>query len=201
MTEIDSRPRKRMPRAEREAQMLSVAEAVFAERGYAAASMDDIAERCGVSKPMLYEYFGSKEGLLLGCINEVRQGMLGATMAAVAEPGEPLDVMRRGLYAYFEFVFARGGAIAMMLEPTGRLGEAMEDIRKQQVDFMSATLSAFVEVPDPMALEGYAQIMLGACERLTLWKLDRPELTAQQATQYLMDLGTGMLLQQARKPE
>jgi AcrR family transcriptional regulator len=54
--------KQRMVRAaERKQQILSVAEQVFAERGYHAASMDDIAEMVGVSKPMLYEYFGSKK--------------------------------------------------------------------------------------------------------------------------------------------
>ncbi|MGH3746792.1 MAG: helix-turn-helix domain-containing protein, partial [Micromonosporaceae bacterium] len=57
-----------MPRADRERQMLAVAEQVFAERGYRDASMDEIAGRVGVTKPMLYAYFGSKEGLLLATI-------------------------------------------------------------------------------------------------------------------------------------
>ena len=62
--------RKRMPRAEREQQILEVAEEVFAGDGYQATSMDDIAQRVGLSKPMLYEYFGSKEGLLLACLEK-----------------------------------------------------------------------------------------------------------------------------------
>ncbi|MDQ3933202.1 MAG: TetR/AcrR family transcriptional regulator [Actinomycetota bacterium] len=47
--------------------MVAAAERVFAERGYDAASMDDIAAECGVTKPMLYAYFGSKEGLFAAC--------------------------------------------------------------------------------------------------------------------------------------
>jgi AcrR family transcriptional regulator len=54
---VTTAKRKRMPRAERERQMIEVAERVFTERGYASASMDEIAELVGVSKPMLYEYF------------------------------------------------------------------------------------------------------------------------------------------------
>ena len=53
-----------MPRADRERQMLAVAERVFAERGFRSASMDEIAELVGVTKPMLYAYFGSKDGLV-----------------------------------------------------------------------------------------------------------------------------------------
>jgi AcrR family transcriptional regulator len=53
-----------MPRAQREEQILGIAEEVFAERGFQATTMEDIAERVGVTKPLIYEYFGSKEGLL-----------------------------------------------------------------------------------------------------------------------------------------
>ena len=54
---------KRVPRATREQEMLDVAERVFAELGYDGASMDEIARGAGISKPMVYSYFGSKEGL------------------------------------------------------------------------------------------------------------------------------------------
>jgi AcrR family transcriptional regulator len=56
-----------VPRAERERQMVEAAERVFAQRGYHGASMDEIAAECSVTKPMLYAYFGSKEGLFAAC--------------------------------------------------------------------------------------------------------------------------------------
>src|SRR5688500_7867062 len=90
-------PRRRMARADRERQMLQVAEQVFASRGYQAASMDEIAEQVGVSKPMLYAYFGSKDGLLLACIRRARAELHEVTTAAIAEGGSALDVLRRGL--------------------------------------------------------------------------------------------------------
>src|SRR5687767_14290304 len=68
--------RRRVPRVERQQQMLDVAARVFAERGYHAASMDEIAAEVGVSKPMLYAYFDSKEGLYLACIDRAGQDLL-----------------------------------------------------------------------------------------------------------------------------
>jgi AcrR family transcriptional regulator len=61
-------PRRRIGRAEREQQILDAALAVFSERGFQNASMDAVAERVGVTKPVLYTHFGSKDGLLLACI-------------------------------------------------------------------------------------------------------------------------------------
>ena len=57
-----------MPRPEREEQMLAAATQLFTERGYANVSMDAIAEAAGITKPLIYSYFGSKEGLYAGCI-------------------------------------------------------------------------------------------------------------------------------------
>src|SRR5690606_42132103 len=92
-----------MPRAERERQMIEVAESVFAERGYAAASMDEIAERVGVSKPMLYEYFQSKEGLLLACIQAARAALREASEKSVSCTTMVVDALSQGLFALFNF--------------------------------------------------------------------------------------------------
>ena len=83
-----------MPKAQRMAQMLTVAEEIFAEQGYLATSMDEIAVRCGVSKPMLYEYFGSKEGLLIGCIHRARTELREKTAAAIAGAQSPEEFLR-----------------------------------------------------------------------------------------------------------
>ena len=60
---------KGVPRADREAQIVEAASEVFGTRGFAATSVGDIAERAGISKPLIYNYFGSKEGLLRACLH------------------------------------------------------------------------------------------------------------------------------------
>ncbi|MFN2640647.1 MAG: TetR/AcrR family transcriptional regulator, partial [Actinomycetota bacterium] len=59
----EERPRVRMSGQERRAQLINVGRAIFAERGYEATSVEEIAERAKVSKPVVYEHFGGKEGL------------------------------------------------------------------------------------------------------------------------------------------
>src|SRR2546425_13151993 len=80
----ESKARTKVPRAVREPQMLDAAVAVFAERGYHGASMDEIAAGAGVTKPMVYSYFGSKEDLYLACIDHARTRL----MEAGGEAGE-----------------------------------------------------------------------------------------------------------------
>ncbi len=100
-------PRRRMPRAEREAQILAVAEEVFADLGYQATTMDEIAERVGVTKPLIYDYFGSKDGLLIACVDRARTLLAETTEEALrALPPEASvdDVLRCGIAAFFDFI-------------------------------------------------------------------------------------------------
>ena len=62
---------KGVPRLEREQQIVGEAIAEFAAHGYSGASMVDIAQRAGISKPLIYQYFGSKDGLYLACLHAV----------------------------------------------------------------------------------------------------------------------------------
>ena len=64
--------RRRLPRGEREERMLDAGERIFGARGFRSASMDEIAEASGITKALLYQYFGSKEGLYEACLERGR---------------------------------------------------------------------------------------------------------------------------------
>ncbi|GLW63510.1 TetR family transcriptional regulator [Actinomadura rubrobrunea] len=180
-----------MSRAERERQMLDVAEQVFGERGYRGTSMDEIAERCGVSKPMLYEYFGSKDGLLLACIGRAKAELHEVTEKAMAGASTPDDVLWRGMLAYFSFIDSHSRPFAMLLqEPLSgppETAEAIEDTRRQQSELIAGVLRAFAPDAPDTAVAAYTQIIVGACERLALWRTRHPELTAQDAARHMTD--------------
>src|ERR1700753_3447419 len=113
-----------MPRADRERQMMSVAEQGCAERGYVAASMDEIAEQVGVSKPMLYEYFGSKEGLLAACIRQARGELFTTTSTAALAADGPEAMLRSGLTAYFRFIREHGRSWSLLRNEAAIVGES-----------------------------------------------------------------------------
>ncbi|MFE3532911.1 TetR/AcrR family transcriptional regulator, partial [Streptomyces sp. NPDC059144] len=69
---------KGVPRARREAQILAAAVEEFGRHGHASASMASIARRVGVTKPMLYTYFGSKDGLYLACLEHIAPRLVSA---------------------------------------------------------------------------------------------------------------------------
>ena len=183
-------PRVRMPRAQREEQILRIAEEVFAERGFQATTMEDIAERVGVTKPLIYEYFGSKEGLLSACITRARTQLRVATEAAWQGVGAeaPLEVVfRAGVRAFFEFIDEHANAFVLIQQEGAVASQAsplIESIREQQSAATMATFRkapALAEVPDRL-LEGYVEVIIGACERVAVWRIRRPGVSTQEAT-------------------
>lgn len=106
----------RMPRPERRRQLLEAAQEVFVARGYHAAAMDDIAERAGVSKPVLYQHFPSKLDLYLALLDVHGENLVGTVRAAMAGTSENKDRVHRAMQAYFDFVDAQGEAFRLVFE-------------------------------------------------------------------------------------
>jgi AcrR family transcriptional regulator len=173
-------------------QMIDTAESVFAERGYAAASMDDIAERVGVSKPMLYEYFSSKEGLLLACIRQSRTALRQVTEQATVGATDTQEALHRGLLAFFVFVRERRQAWSLVRNEMALAGtsaaDEIEEIRRQQTDLIAALISGFFDSDSQLQVEAKAEFVVGACERLAIWCERHNDVSPELATQYAMDV-------------
>src|SRR3954451_14916899 len=119
-----------VPRAVREEQMLEVAGEVFAERGFHAASMDEIAVRADISKPMLYAYFGSKEGLYSAYMGRIGTRLLEAMDAAVDPALEPGPQVYASMMAFLGFVeeHREGWAFLQREIAAGGGGAVAEDV-------------------------------------------------------------------------
>ncbi|RYV52268.1 TetR/AcrR family transcriptional regulator [Pengzhenrongella frigida] len=114
---------RRMPRDARRTQVLAVAQDLFASEGYHHVSMDDIAERAEVSKPVLYRHFPSKLDLYLAVVDERGSGLLAAVEAALApikngpvRPGDGRAVVHAIVRAYFDFVEGAGESASLLFE-------------------------------------------------------------------------------------
>ena len=101
---MTTRPSPRLPAAERRRQLLDVALAAFGKDGFHQTSMNDIAEAAGVTKPVLYQHFGSKRELYLELLREVGDRMRDAVGKATAEASTPREQVERGFTAYFQWV-------------------------------------------------------------------------------------------------
>ncbi len=188
--------RRRLPRAQREEQLLTVAQAIFAERGFRGPSMDEIAVRAGVTKPVLYDHFGSKDGLVGACIRRAGGQLLDDVARAVAAAQGPEQVLRAGFAAFFRFAESRGQVWFMLIGENSVIGpaaEALEEIRRQQAAYVAERLITALPHADRAELAAYAQAIIGACERVALWRRERDDVSGARATESLMTLVWGGL--------
>lgn len=198
MTDND-RPRRRLPRSVREQEIIDAALQVFAKRGYRAAVVDEIAELAGISKPMVYLYLGSKEGLFIACIRRESQRLVAAFREAAATGDAPAERLWAGLTAFFDFVARhreswvvlhrqapeQSEAIAAELaaarssvraEVTGLIGEAIARnaghavrLGREDADFV-------------------AHALVGAADSLTDWMEQHPGEPPERVTLRLMNM-------------
>jgi AcrR family transcriptional regulator len=183
-----------VPRAVREPQILEVAGRAFAARGYHAASMAEIAADADVTKPLVYAYFGSKEGLYLAYIK--RSGReLGDRMRTATDPGAPPgERLQAGILEFLRFVAERrDGWQVLYSEAAARGGPLAEEVMNLRAAIARMIGRLLLEtVPDAQpsvamtaALDGAANAVVGAGESLANWWLTHPDLPPERAAALL----------------
>lgn len=187
-------PRTRLPRAEREQQVLDIAHAQFAERGYGAVTMEDVAAEAGVTKPLLYAYFGNKERLYLACMERAGEALFATVAEAVEAADSPADALRRGLRAFFAFVGSDRDAWRVLFDetlPAG--GDIAQRVAAHRERLLALVAQANIErlPPDRRAdfateIEAISVALLGAAEALARWWLRTGALPADDAAELLI---------------
>ncbi len=132
----------RMPRSARRVQLLAAAQEVFVARGYHAAGMDEIAERAGVSKPVLYQHFPGKLELYLALLDQHAQALEHEVRAALASTHDNRARVEATMRAYFDFV-GTDGAYRLVFESDLR----NEPAARERVDsVLTASIEAIADV-------------------------------------------------------
>lgn len=197
-----------MPRAVREQQMLDAAVQIFGRRGYTAASMDEIAELAGVSKPLVYLYLNSKEDLFTACIRREAAALTEAVRAGV-RPGLPADrQLWEGLRAFFTHTARHPEGWAVLHLQARTYGEPfaaeIAAMRAEIVEFVTQLIlvAAREAHRDPGLPErevaGLAEALAGAAESLADWANATPGVSARQSAATLMNFawaGLGDLME------
>ncbi|WP_433783027.1 TetR/AcrR family transcriptional regulator [Actinomycetospora sp. CA-101289] len=112
--------RPRMTRSARRVQLLDAAREVFGARGYHAAAMDEIAERAGVSKPVLYQHFPGKLDLYRALVQGAADDMVRTVRAAIRSTTDNKARVHATIQAYFDVVSSRDGAMRLVFETDTR---------------------------------------------------------------------------------
>jgi AcrR family transcriptional regulator len=123
----------RLPRSARRKQLLAAAQQVFVAHGYHAAAMDEIAERAGVSKPVLYQHFPGKLELYLALLDTHCDAMLARMQQAMATTNDNKQRVRNAMSAYFDFIDHESEAFRLVFESDLRNEQAVRE-RVQRVE-------------------------------------------------------------------
>ena len=178
----------RVPRPLRERQLLELAEALFAERGYAGASMDELARRAGVTKPVVYELFGSKDGVFDACVDRSIERLAEDIAAAVRSETDPEARLRAGGIAFLRF--AAGNRVAWdLMSMGGRFAEQARSARSSQAELIRGLMAEIaVEGADPRELDVAAHAVNAAYEGVAHWMWEHPDIPIDQLADWVVEL-------------
>jgi AcrR family transcriptional regulator len=180
MAATPAQRRRRLSKEARRAKLILAAEAVFAEVGYSAATMELVAARDGVTRSLLYEHFASIDEIYLECHRTAREEMQQRVFEAVALAGADLqDQLRAGLLAYFSYFSERPQRFELLYGPGGAggpLAEQTAELRFMTAERIAALfITAAPHVPRYEAV-GAAHIVSGAAEQLARWWRRNPDI-------------------------
>jgi AcrR family transcriptional regulator len=196
---------QRMPRPERERQMLEVAGRSFAARGFHAVSMDQIAKQAGISKPMLYHYFGSKEGLYVAYVRQQGDALLAAMRDATEPDASPAERLWEGTLAFLRYVDEhRPGWALLYREAVSQGGPLAAEVAELRARIAAIVHRLLRSAGDPAASETsemLAHAFVGAGESVANWWLEHPEEPREHVAKLLVRLAGGALPEFGTAPQ
>lgn len=176
--------------AETARRVREAARAVFTEDGFAAASVDEIARRAGVTRGAVYHHYGDKPGLFSAVADDAQQAVARAVTAAAAEEPSPDAQLRAGCHAFIDAITAGDTARLLLVEAPAALGWAewrRMDAAASGRELVEA-LAATGSVADDQ-LEAMAQLLSGAMNESALWLAERPsDAAARRSAHAALDV-------------
>jgi AcrR family transcriptional regulator len=182
--------RTRLSREARMEQTLRAAHTLFAERGYGPVTMDEVAAAVGVTKPLLYNYFGNTERLYRACMKPAGDALVAAVVGAVEHTSTPEQALRAGISAFFEFVDQDRNSWRVLFDETlpveGGIARRVGEYRTRIADLVAEALLAQLSPPSRIEVEALSVALLGAAEALVRWWLRTESLTAAETAELLI---------------
>lgn len=205
---VAARPRagtKGVPREEREAQILHVACLAFGTDGFAATNVAVIARRAGISKPLVYNYFGSKEGLYAACLDEAG-ALVGSEIERIAR-GEAVGIDRgmRTLAGMFTLLEDRRHLWRLLHDPTapadGDIARVVE-LHTRRIDVLAeegvTELLALAGLDDPLDVSAMTATWLGIVDSLMDWWVAHQDESASAMMQRCLRLVQALFVDAGR---
>lgn len=180
----ESSPKSRMRGPARRAVITAAALRVFAEKGYHAASLGEIAKAAGVARTVLYDHFPSKKVLLLAVMQEQNAALIAYIGARITGEGEAQDRMRRTVDAYLGFARSRPEARKLLFDPREEddpeIRTVRQGIREARTKAVAALLAHDMRAigvdPDEPGAEAVVEFVITGMDGVAQWWERRPEV-------------------------
>jgi AcrR family transcriptional regulator len=187
--------RRRLPSEERRATIVEAAGRLFGDRGYAGTRLEDVAEAAGVTKPILYRHFDTKQALYLALLERHRDDLAGFAELIPAD-GTPEERLRAVLEVWLDYVATRTYAWKMLFRDAGG-GPEIHEFRLQVHGRARAVL---VEVIRSLAgatipereLEPLAELMSMGMASVVLWWIDNPDVARDAIVDAMVRVWAGL---------
>jgi AcrR family transcriptional regulator len=175
-------PARRLSREEREERMLDAGERIFGARGFRGASMDEIAELSGITKALLYQYFGSKERLYDACVERARVRLFHHLEREAEAAPDARARLRVVVTAYFDYLDEQRGSWWLLYGDASM--DSVNEMRAQNAEVIARLVGRDVraaggELSDEKeAMLGH--MIVGSGEQVARWWLEHPELPKER---------------------
>lgn len=193
--------RIRLSSGERRNQLVEVGRAVFAEKGYDVASVEEIAERAKISKPIVYEHFGGKEGLYAVIVDREMDYVIERITTAISQ-GTPRERVEGAVLAFLRYVKEQPDGFAV-LSRSSSANAGMANLLAEVGERVGKVFAAEFKKAgyDPKAAPVYAQALIGMVTFVGQWWTENPKMSVDEVASHLVALSWMGLRHLPKKPQ
>ena len=196
----------RMTSYQRREQLIEIVRSLFASKGFEAVSVEEIAATAKVSKPIVYEHFGGKEGLYAVVVDREMRALTGTLTSALDDPTvHPRQIVERTALALLTYIEEDAEGFQVLArdspstEPSGSFSSLLGDIAVRVEDILSETFKR--QKLSTKGVPYYAQMLVGMTVFTGQYWADRPKVNKEQLAAYIVDLAWHGLSRLDSKPQ
>ena len=185
------RPRRtRMSASERREQLIVVARRLFAERGFEGTSVEEIASRAKVSKPVVYEHFGGKEGLYAVIVDRELSAISATITTALSSSTSPSVIVERAALALLTYIEDAPDGFRLLSSSTDRAAGTYSTLLNDVAIQVSGILATqFTDHGlDARTAPLYAQMLVGIVSSPAWWWLENPAMSKEEVAAHMVNL-------------